>query len=51
MLYYKNGELIEEREARHVYYPGQEGIIAEGVDILPEGMTLPANTVDYITGI
>ena len=51
LLYYKNGELIEEREARHVYYPGQEGIIAEGVDILPEGMTLPANTVDYITGV
>ena len=49
LLYYKNGELVEQKEVRHVYYPGQDGIIMEGTDPLPEGMSLPANTVDFIT--
>lgn len=48
LLYYKNGELIGQKEIRHVYYPAQEGIIMEGVDELYEGMTLPDNEVKFI---
>lgn len=49
LLYYKNGELIDQKEVRHVYYQGQEGIIMEGTEELYEGMTLPTNTVEFIT--
>lgn len=48
LLYYKNGELIEQKKVRHVYYPAQEGVIAEGVDELYEGMKLPENEVKFI---
>ena len=50
LQYYQNGELIEEKEVRHVYYQGQEGIIMEGTEDLYEGVTLPENTVDIING-
>jgi vancomycin resistance protein YoaR len=48
LLYYKNGELAEQKKIRHVYYPAQEGIIVEGVDELYEGMKLPENEVKFI---
>lgn len=32
LLYYKDGELIDQKEVRHVYYQGQEGIIMEGTE-------------------
>ncbi|MDD3232478.1 MAG: VanW family protein [Clostridia bacterium] len=48
LQYYKNGELIDEKEIRHVYYPSHEGIIVEGVDELYDGMTLPDNEVKFI---
>lgn len=48
LMYYKDGELVDQKEVRHVYYPGQEGIIMEGVEELHEGMTLPTNTVEFI---
>lgn len=50
LQYYKNGELIEEKEVRHAYYQGQEGIIMEGTEDVIEGITLPTNTVEFITG-
>lgn len=48
LLYYKNGELINQKKVRHVFYPSQEGIIVEGIDELYEGMTLPDNEVKFI---
>lgn len=46
--YYKNDELIEEKEIRHDKYLPQNGIIVEGGYALEEGMSLPANNVKYI---
>lgn len=48
LQYIKNGEVIAEKEVRHVYYSGQEGIIMEGTEELFEGMTLPDNNVEFI---
>ena len=48
LQYFKNGELIEEKEIRHVYYPPQDGIIMEGTEELFEGMELPENDVKFI---
>lgn len=48
LQYYKNGELIKEKEIRHDNYKPQSGIIVEGVATLEEGMTLPGNSVKYI---
>ena len=45
---YVNGEKIEEKLIRHEIYKPQEGIIIEGTEELSDGMTLPANTVEYI---
>lgn len=50
LLYYKNGELVEEKEVRHVYYSGQEGIIVEGTEDVYDGVTIPTNQVHFITG-
>ena len=50
LLYYKNGELVNEKKVRHVYYQGQDGIIIEGTEDVYEGVTLPTNTVNFITG-
>lgn len=50
LQYYQNGELIEEKEVRHAYYQGQDGIIMEGTEEPYEGITLPENTVEFITG-
>ena len=48
--YYKNGELVETKEVRHAYYQGQDGIIMEGTEEPYEGITLPENNVEFITG-
>ncbi len=44
----KDGEVLEEREIRHDYYMPQEGIIAEGIEEVPNGITLPKNNVEFI---
>jgi len=46
--YYKNGELIHEKQIRSDKYLPQNGIIVEGAYSLEEGMTLPASNVKYI---
>jgi len=46
--YFKNGEIIKEKEIRHDHYLPQNGIIVEGSSALEEGMTLPNNSVKYI---
>ena len=46
--YYKNGELVEERELRHDFYAPQNGIVIEGTEELEEGMHLPTNDVKII---
>jgi len=47
--YYKNGEKIKEKEIRHDRYLPQNGIIVEGCYNLEEGMTIPNNSVKYIS--
>lgn len=49
LQYYRNGQLIDEKEVRHTSYKPQKGIIVEGVATLEEGMTLPENNVKYIS--
>lgn len=46
--YYKNGELVSEKEIRHDFYYPQEGIIVEGTEEVSEGITLPENKVKFI---
>ncbi len=36
---YLNGNLVEEEEIRHEIYQAQKGIVVEGAEPLPEGMT------------
>ncbi len=48
LQYYKDGELVEEKEIRHDYYRPQDGIVMEGVEIPAEGMTIPASDVKII---
>lgn len=45
LQYYKDGELLEEKEIRHDYYKAQDGIVMEGVEELGVGMSLPASEV------
>ena len=40
---YLNGKLIDETEIRHEIYQPQKGVVVEGAEALPEGMT-PINT-------
>ncbi len=49
LQYYMNDELIEEKLIRDEKYLPQEGIIIEGTEKLGEGMTLPENTVRFIS--
>lgn len=49
LQYYRNGELVEEKEVRHDSYKPQKGVIVEGVWALEEGMELPENGVKYIS--
>ncbi len=46
--FYQDGEMIEEKQIRHDYYLSQDGIIVEGVESVPEGITLPENNVSFI---
>ena len=46
--YYKDGELVSEKEVRHDFYYPQNGIVIEGAEELGEGMTLPKNDVKII---
>ena len=48
LQYYKDGELISEKEIRHDYYPAQDGLVFEGVEDAVEGMTIPASDVKII---
>ena len=48
LQYYKNGELVEEKQVRHVFYPPQQGVIVEGTEDVFEGITLPENNVKFI---
>lgn len=41
--YYVDGKLQNKKLLRHATYNAQQGIVYEGVDTLPEGMTLPKN--------
>lgn len=47
--YFKNGEKIDEKEIRHDKYLPQNGIIVEGIYDIEEGMTIPNNSVRYIS--
>lgn len=48
LQYYVDGELQKEELIRDERYEPQQGIVYEGVEDLPEGMTLPNNTVSII---
>jgi hypothetical protein len=48
LLYFKNGELVSEKQIRHDFYQPQNGIVVEGTEELGEGMTLPKNDVKLI---
>ena len=47
--YIKDGELVEEKQIRHDKYLPQNGIIIEGDAVMEEGMSLPNNSVRYIS--
>ncbi len=48
LQYYKDGELIEEKEIRHDFYHAQDGVVMEGVETPAEGMTIPVSDVKII---
>lgn len=48
LQYYKNGDLIEEKEIRHDFYQAQNGIVMEGVEDPVDGMIIPASDVKII---
>lgn len=48
LQYYKDGNLIEEKEIRHDFYRAQEGIVMEGVEDPAEGMVIPASDIKII---
>ncbi len=43
---YVDGKLQNKKQIRHATYNSQQGIVYEGVDTLPEGMTLPDNSTN-----
>ena len=43
--YYKDDKLIKTKQLRHATYEAQSGVLVEGCDNLPEGMTLPEQKV------
>lgn len=49
LQYYKNGELIKEKEIRHDFYSPQDGIVMEGTEIPAEGMVIPSGDVKIIS--
>ncbi len=48
LQYYQDGKLVEEKLLRHERYEPQDGIVYQGVETLPQGMTLPNNSVNII---
>ncbi len=48
LQYYKDGELIKEKEIRHDFYQPQDGVVMEGVEEPVESMTIPASDVKII---
>lgn len=48
LQYYKDDQLLEEKEIRHDFYKPQEGVVMEGVEDAVEGMTIPASDVKII---
>lgn len=48
LQYYVDGKLQKEELIRDERYEPQQGIVYEGVEDLPEGMTLPNNSVSII---
>lgn len=48
LQFFKDGQLVEEREIRHDFYQPTEGIVMEGVETPASGMTIPASDVKII---
>ena len=48
LQYYKDGELIEEKQIRHDIYQPQDGIVMEGVEEQAEGMIIPTSDVKLV---
>lgn len=48
LQYFKNGELIKEKEIRHDFYQAQDGIVMEGIEIPASSMKIPASDVKII---
>ncbi len=48
LQYYKDGELVSEKEIRHDFYQPQDGVVMEGVETPAESMTIPASEVKII---
>ncbi len=48
LQYYKNGELVNEKEVRHDFYQPQNGIVMEGVEEPADGIEIPASEVKII---
>lgn len=46
--FYEDGQKVDSKEIRHDTYNARQGVVYEGTEDLPEGMTLPANTVSII---
>ncbi len=46
--FYEDGKVISSTQIRNDIYNARQGLVYEGVEELPEGMTLPANSVSII---
>lgn len=46
--YYQNGKLIEEKEIRHEVYQPQAGIVIEGVEEAPAGLSAIESNIDIL---
>lgn len=49
LQYYIDNEFSHEQQIRHSIYDSQQGIVYEGCDILPEGMSLPKENFTLYT--
>lgn len=48
LRYFKDGEFVGEKMIRHEKYLPHNGLVYEGTEALPDGMTLPNNSVSII---
>ncbi len=48
LQYFKDGQLLNEKEIRHDFYQAQDGVVMEGVEDIVDGMTIPASDVKLI---